>query len=93
MTNQKSYMFSPFANCSAHVDLIDDCGEQFENYSMINGKWQISICALARDMKYCVVVYDSLAEGLTLRQLNEPDKHMASAFPNESAHVYANEIT
>lgn len=44
-------------------------------------------------MKYCVVVYDSLAEGLTLRQLNEPDKHMASAFPNESAHVYANEIT
>lgn len=38
-------------------------------------------------------VYDSLAEGLTLRQLNEPDKHLATAFANESAHVYTNEIT
>lgn len=41
----------------------------------------------------CAVVYDSLAEGLTLRQLNEPDKHLATAFANESAHVYTNEIT
>lgn len=36
----------------------------------------------------CVVVYDYLAEGLTLRQLNEPDKHLATAFANESVHVY-----
>lgn len=38
-----------------------------------------------------VVVYDSLAEGLTLKQLNDPDKHLADVFANESAHVYANE--
>lgn len=38
-----------------------------------------------------VVVYDSLAEGLTLEQLNDPDKHLVYAFANESAHVYANE--
>lgn len=38
-----------------------------------------------------VVVYDSLAEGLPLKQLNDPDKHLVYAFANESAHVYANE--
>lgn len=41
----------PFANYTAHIDLIDNCGELFVNYSMINGNWYISIHALARDMK------------------------------------------
>lgn len=47
---------------------------------------------LLTDMKVCAV-YESLAEGLTLQQLNEPDKHLATAFADVSAHVYANEIT
>lgn len=39
MTNQIKNMNLPFANCTAYIDLIDDYGEQFVNYSMINGNW------------------------------------------------------
>lgn len=41
----------------------------------------------------CAVVYGCLAEGLTLRQINESGKHLATAFAKESAHVFASEIT
>lgn len=51
MTYQLRYMNLPPANCTAHINSIDGCGEQFVNYMMINGNWEISIHALARDMK------------------------------------------
>lgn len=51
MTNQITHMNLPSANCIAHINSIDDCGEQFVNYIMINGNHEISIHTLARDMK------------------------------------------
>lgn len=57
MTNQIRYMNLPPANYTAYINSIDDCGEQFVNYMMINGNREISIRTLARDMKQCVQFY------------------------------------